>query len=167
MTKSKKLSLSEKIIIISEHGNFEEIKTLIAQSKNIAECSEALLTYAQSGNAELVNLLIPMSYPTSNNNYALRLASKNGHTECVKLLIPVSDPKDSNALWWAAADNRYECVKLLLKHSNPSSWIKRDWEVISYDMQNFIKSFFSRVSLEKNISISKNKISKIKKSRKI
>ena len=151
------------------NGNTEQLNLLIAQYKNSINFGEALESASQNGHIECVKLLLPVSNPKFNKSQALRLASENGHTECVKLLIPISDPKviKSYALRWSAINNYTECVELLLPHSDISNWCEKEWQYISCDMQNIIRSYYSKVSLEQNVLLGDDKILKNKNTHKI
>ena len=196
MSKQQTESLFTKIIKEATVGNADQLKILIKQSSSI-DCGKALIISAAKGHTECVKLLIPVSDQKTNksealrwscynghaecakllisvsdqktNNQALGWATCNGHTECVKILIPVSDPKSnkSEALLWAAEDNHNDCIKLLLPHSDISKWGENQWKDINSDTQKFIKSYYSKTSLEQNVLPINDQILKPKKSRKI
>ena len=133
-------------------GNVEQLKTLITKFNNNVYYNKALHLACFYGYKDCVEILIPFSDPKY-NYIALNSASKNGHIECVKLLIPVSDSKTKHsvALYWSAKNNNIECAKLLLPHSDISIWNKESWEDINFDMRQFIKSYYSKVSLEQSL----------------
>ena len=153
----------------SENGHIKCVKLLIPVSDPKMNNSEALRRASKNGHVKCVKLLIPVSDPNANNSYALQLASAAGHTECVKLLIPVSNPKDdySSALLISSIGNHQDCVELLLPHSDISTWGEEEWKDIDFDMQNVIKSYFSKISLEQSLLNNNNQFTKTKKSHKI
>ena len=201
MTNIKEKSLYRKTSEAAIAGDLEQLKRLVKQITNPNDYNEALQLSAINGHTECVKLLIPLSDPKKNGSYALRLASEKGHTECVKLLIPVSDPKADNsyALRWASEIGHTECVKLLipvsdvktnnsqalrwasesnnncfellLPHSDISKWGSGHWENINSDIRNIIRSYYSKISLERSLIENglpnNNQISKSKKSHKI
>ena len=129
----------------------------------------ALRWASLNGHTKCVKLLAPLSDVKSNRSQALIWSSFNGHAECVKILINLSDPKSDNskALKLSAKNNHQNCIKLLLPYSDILKWNKEDWKYIPSDMQNFIKSYFSKSSLMDNITLSADKILKPKKLHKI
>ena len=173
MTKIEEKALSKKIFEATQMGYEEKLRKLILQLKKFSDCSEADCTEAlelasEKGYAPCVKLLIPVSKPKAGKSCALLWASFGGHTECVKLLIPVSDPKSDNsgALRLASMKDHQDCVELLLPHSDISKFSDKEWLKISSDMQNIIRSYYSKTSLEQNVLFN-NQISDSKKIHKI
>ena len=153
----------------SENGHVECVKLLIPISSPKDNSDYALYLSSKNGHAECVKILIPVSRPMANNSIALQSAANNGHTECVKLLTSSSDKKvcQVSSLYLSAYNNHQECVKLLLPYSNISKWGEETWKGVSFEMQNTIRSYFSKISLEQNVLPGNNQNSKTKKSRKI